>query len=475
MNPWLGKNELLKHLHWWCIIFAVCASCTQKQTPILGLVQTERLGTTRSHHFLRVLTHFHSPYSYDACDDNGLIRWDVNQKCLDDVREAICVDHEDVVFATDHPNNMARYPYESLLMHREGDEWILGTGGKKVGNRIHCPDGYTSDWYPGMEGRLLALGMQSHSSESQDERINLYNGEDLRTKAEIEQKTHGLIAIPHTESRTLEYLEKIRPAAIEIYNFHAYMDPKILKTYLHLSPFHNPFAVLKYLIDPFHFYDANYMFEDLGEMSPVYFQKWDALQAKGILATGLAGADSHETIFKLKMSDGQRLDHHRRTIRFFSNFVLTEKNDEDSVKAAIVHGRVYFVIESLGTPLGLDFYVKSADAQAKIIAEMGDQIKESPQSMIFHLPSLFPAPELDQDAASPEIWAELIRVDDQAKETVVMQSQGAAEFIYPNPSPGHYRVQVWMKPRHLKNHLSSSDLAEKPFIWVISNPIHIGP
>ena len=425
-------------------------------------------------HFLRVITHFHSPFSFDACDDLGIVNQIVNQNCVDDVREAVCIDHEDVVFSTDHPNNMARYPFEDLFLHRPEDEWILSPDGEKIGNRIHCPDGFTSDWYPGLEGRFIGLGMRKHSSNNQDARIGLYNSEDLKSKLEIASKTGALMIVPHTESRSLEYLKEVNPAAIEIYNFHAYMDPRIRKKDLKLSPLGNAWVFLRYLLDPLKRLDSNYLFIELAEFSPVYFEKWDALQAQGILATGVAGADSHQTIFKQKMSDGERLDSHRRMIRFFSNFILTEKNDEDSVKNAITRGRVYFVIEEFGTPLGMDFHVQSDNGQKpKVIAEMGDQLKSGLGSLVFHLPTLYPSLEFKDDEASPEIWAELIRVDATAHETVVMKSQGNSELIYPNPIPGHYRVHVWIKPHHLKKHLYSKKLADEPFLWVVSNPIHI--
>lgn len=469
------------------LFLVLLPSCNSRQSgaplhkPLLGLVNTAVLGKTRQFHYLRTLTHFHSPFSYDACDDLGLTDQKINLDCLNDVREAICTDHEDVIFATDHPNNMARFPFEFLMMHQNQDEWILSPDGKRVGNKIHCADGFTADWYPGIEARLIALGVQAHSSENIDERISLYNGEDLRTKMELELKTRALITIPHTESRSLDYLEKLKPAAIEIYNFHAYMDPRIRSKYLGLNPLRKAWVFLRYLLDPFRSLDSDYMFAEFVEFSPVYFEKWDALQAKGIYATGVGGADSHQTIFKWKMSDGERLDHHRRMIRFFSNFILTEKNDEAHVKDAIANGRNYFVVEQWGSPTGMDFYARTSTSgsiglKPKIVAEMGDIIQARPKravSLVFQAPTLYPSPEFALDTGKPEIWAELIRVDETGKESSVKTTSPGELMVYNDPTPGHYRVQVWIKPRHLIHHLYSPELAEKVFIWVISNHIHV--
>ena len=450
--------------------FALLSGCSHHD-PKLGLIPLSTLGKTRNFHFKRTLTHFHSPFSYDACDDKGVDgkTHTVNQDCVNDVREAVCMDHEDVIFASDHPNNMARYPFEMLLMHAPEDEWILSDG-KRVGNRIHCPDGTTADWYPGIESRLLAWGLEHHSSENVEERIALYNGEDLRTRNELEAKTGALIGIPHTESREIEYLEKFKPVAIEIYNLHAALDPRINQKYLHQSVLSKAWVFARFLLDPFNTLDANYIFPEFYEISPTYFEKWDDLQSKGILSTATAGADSHQTIFRQKMSDGERLDHHRRMIRFFSNWLLTEKDDEASLKEAIVRGRNYVVIEALGTPTGLDFH--AVDPKEKVIAEMGDQISQKSETLVFRLPTLYPTPEYANDP-KPEITADLVRVNENGKESVVKTSDGTPELRYANPAPGHYRIHVWIKPHHLKNHLYTKKLSDKAFLWVISNPIHI--
>lgn len=444
-------------------------NCTHSD-PKLGLIPLSNLGSTRTFHFKRAVTHFHSPFSFDACDDKGIVDKQINWNCVNDVREAVCMDHEDVVFATDHPNNMARYPFEMLLLHEAQDEWILSRRGEKVGNRIRCPDGFLADWYPGIETMLLAWGLERHSSDNLDERISLYNGEDLRTRYELEGKTGALIGIPHTESRKIEYLEKFRPQAIEIYNLHAALDPRINEKYLHQSVWNRALVFARYLLDPWNTLDANFIFVEFYQISPVYFEKWDDLLSKGILATATAGADSHQTIFKQKMSDGERLDHHRRIIRFFSNWLLTEKDDETSLKDAIVKGRNYVVMEAFGTPEGLDFHAENQ--QGKVIAEMGDQIFNKPASLVFHVPSLYPTLEYTNDP-KPEIWAEIILVDEAGKETSVQKSTEGQNIILKDPRSGHYRVHVWIKPHHLKSHLYTKRLSDQNFLWVISNPIHI--
>ena len=122
----------------------------------------------------------------------------------------------------------------------------------------------------------------------------------------------------------------------------------------------------------------------------------------------------------------------------------------------------------------MDFHFSSPEPDTRVLAEVGDQLKETPGSLSFHLPTLYAAPEFTNDP-KPEIWAELIRVDSEGHEAVVTEAGNGEDIVYPNPTPGHYRVHVLIKPRHLKAHLYTKSLSEKPFIWVISNPIHILP
>ena len=71
----------------------------------------------------------------------------------------------------------------------------------------------------------------------------------------------------------------------------------------------------------------------------------------------------------------------------------------------------------------------------------------------------------------PEIRSELIRVDSSGAETVV--GRGGAGISLIDPPAGHYRVQVWIRPKHLKELLFDEQRGNEEFLWIISNPIRV--
>ena len=206
-------------------------------------------------------------------------------------------------------------------------------------------------------------------------------------------------------------------------------------------------------------------------MNPVYFEKWNALLAAGQHVTGVGGLDSHQNVFRYTGIFGERIDSHRSMTRFMSNLVLTQNNDIDSVKAAIKAGKVYFAVEGLGSPAGIDFKAHSGNQRV----EMGESLtpqKGAVSALEFEMPQVEShSPGMDS-GSRPEIYAELHFIDAQGKETTLLTSR-APRFTYPNPAPGHYRVHVWIIPHHLKKVITVSHLADQSYPWVISNPIQI--
>jgi hypothetical protein len=457
------------------LILTVLTACSKKPLSP-GLVSTSNLGTLRGQHFVRVITHFHSPYSFDACDGQG-IRADgsINLECLHDAKTAFCENHINFVFMTDHMSHLSTTGFQDLVLSESGDTVILN-GSDPVGTQIHCADGFNAVMFPGLEGKLLGLGMQQHVASDQASREAIYGAEDGAARDALTVTAGALVAVPHTESRDLLSLIALQPKAIEIYNLHANLDPKIRKKYLHRNPFDKVGKFINYLADPFNSLNPDYLFLDFLEFNDVYFQTWDAMLAAGLETTGLGGLDSHENIFKQAGADGQRLDHHRRMTRFMNNLALTAADDEASVKSAIQNGKVFFVIEGLGTPYGLDFHGTVNSPGGELVTEMGGTMSPSgsSSSLSFTVPSVIAGfPGLDSEE-SPAITAELIYVNGAGIETVVARTS-SGQLNYADPPAGHYRVQVRMKPRHLRDFLFNTDHADEEYLWIISNHIKVVP
>ena len=473
MSKLSNSSKIVVFLAALTVIFFILKKPQQKVGP--PLVNAREIGTFRGQHFLRVETHFHGPYSYDACDDHGLQKdgtptpW-----CLRDLRYGLCYNHVDVAFLTDHQSHIADYPYSMLLMHQPGDTPALNASGEVVGNTIHCADGFEVTHAPGLEGPVLALGMERHAGADLPALQDAYGGGTVRQKKILEEKTNALVGIPHTEGHSIEYLRDFKPDFIEVYNVHAQLHPRMRKENLHVSPYAPLVHFLKYIIDPFNRLDADYLFMEFLEFNSDYFQKWNALLADGQHVTGTGGLDSHENVLKYKGSDGERLDSHRRMTRFMSNLDLTEKDDLNSVKDAIRKGRVYVAIEGFGTPMGLDFYgeIEGKSAQKKSsIVEMGDTLTlHAGETSTLHIHT--PTVNSQSGPEKPEIEVEVHYIDEKGHESVVLTGAGP-ELTVENPLPGNYRLQISIIPRHLRLFVAHSGLADEKYLWVISNPIRV--
>jgi predicted enzyme related to lactoylglutathione lyase len=447
--------------------------CSKKElTP--GLLPTTVMGTVRGKQFVRAITHFHSPYSFDACDSKGL-EGDLNPNptCLADIKYALCENHINLTFLTDHVEHMADTDFSKLLLLGAGDTAVI-KGGRAIATSIGCGDGFSAVMMPGLEGRLLALGMEDHIAGTVDHRKAVYGGDQIAEKTVLEDTllnggANALVAIPHTESRDLAALTTFQPDVIEIYNLHANLDPKIRKAYLGLIPFEHIAKFLNYLLDPFNELNADYLFMEYLQMSQVYFTTWNKLLASGLHVTGVGGLDSHENIFSQKASDGQRLDAHRRMTRFMNNLVLTSANDVDSIKAAIKAGEVFFTIEGLGTPLGLDFY----GDQSGTITEMGATMTGA-GNIVFKVPRIHPDfPGMMEDE-KPTISAVLYYIDATGAESIVARADGAgSQIVFAASALGHYRAEALMIPHQMRKFLFNKKYADQTYRWIISNPIRL--
>lgn len=438
--------------------FALFSTACNRVRPPHELPPSEELFSARGMRVARVLTHVHSPYSWDACDGQGLHDGIPDAECLKHFWDALCANRVDRAFLSDHPDAMANYPFEVLKA--------------QVGAPPPCENGHVATTAIGFEDRLMALGLRQHLELTPETRFETYKRETRATVERLSTEAGALVAIPHTESRSLELLRELRPDAIEVFNLHALLDFKIRGPSLGTAAYRPIPTLVGYFLDPFAELEPDLMFLFFLETFENYFQKWNALVASGINVTGLASTDAHENVMKQKLWDGERVDSFRRTTRLASNLVLTSTLDGDAIQDSLKSGRSVMAFEALGSPVGFDFVaVQAADGA---VIEMGSaaRLGAGPVRLEVQAPKLH---ALWSSKTFPEIKLELWKVNKDGEAQRVASHDGS--FVYEAAETGAYRVHVTMVPRHLRAYLGDlAAEAERTFPWVISNMIRVeGP
>jgi hypothetical protein len=417
----------------------------------------------------RGIVHSHSPHSHDACDGHGLdAQGKPDPTCTANLRRGICEAAEDFVFLTDHADNMAAATFEELLYIGEGDETVLGSGGAPIGNFVACGDGRRVLVTVGTENAIMSLGLERHVPGDAEARRATYKANEVAT-ADAMHAAGALVAVPHTESRTPEYLASMPVDAIEIYNLHAAIDPDIRQDFLGLDGFAAATSILPFMRQDEDGPEPDLTLLGFFEDLPIYGERWDQLLATRHV-TGVAGTDVHENTFAGMMRDGERGDSYRRLMRFFSNVALVSGEvTPASVKGALASGRSYVAFEILGVPTGFDFHAKAGGETI----EMGG--KATAGASIF-----VKAPRLhnpDPAAPEPEISMHVWRIGPGSAREDMLGAPGMPEggvFEIASAEPGIYRVEVRITPRHLRPHLGDQgDKYIRDSLWVVSNPIRI--
>lgn len=414
----------------------------------------------------------HTPYSYDACDKDGIVDGVVNEDCLADIRTALCRNRVDYVFMTDHPDQMASYSMQELLLYRAGDELQL-SGSDPIANRLQaCAEGVRPTLSVGFESRLMALGMTKHLAGDAAQRKTAYESEDVTVRNSLATDVDALVFIPHTESRTNETIQGLSPDGIEIYNTHANLDPKIRYRDLHAPPFQKIGSLLTYVVDPYSDLNPDFSFMQFLDIYPIYAQKWNQLTATGMHLSGILATDSHQNISKLKVADGERLDSHRRMMRLMSNHVLVQNNSYSysDVKQAVKNGRLWGVFEGLGSPVGMDFYATAGAT----VAGSGETFSLGGGTALItvKLPALHPASPRDH-LGIPQFRVVVKKAVADGSDKVVAQSINSDLSVTVSET-GVYRAEIFMIPRHLKGLIGPFGRdADREFAWIITNPVYV--
>jgi len=428
--------------------------------------------TVRDRAFRRAIMHLHSPYSHDACDGDGLPDGAVNEPCLDDLRYGLCASAIDLAFITDHPSHAAEFEFIDWLLQRGDDVAIQSDGGIGLAhaNTIDCGE-YGSDgtvtYMVGVEDELMPLSLEQHLPGTVEERDALYNQEDAATIAAL-REAGGAVMLAHTESRDLAQVEAQLAAGLtgfEMFNLHAMFAPDIREDYLGIDG-------IAWIAETAPFLDADNeeLVPDLAflavyQQQDVTIGKWDAMNAAGIAAVGIAGTDAHQNVLPTAASDGERFDSYRRMTRWFSNWLLVDATgtggadatpSPDNAQAALEAGRVFTVFEALGTPQGLDVHLDAGGT----IYEIGSDAPAGTLNVA--CPTLHP--ESPRGAESPTIRAEVLR--DGA---LFAEGCGAHEVS----EPGAYRVVFHIDPTHLTGFLDELTHLARELPWIYSNPIRV--
>ncbi len=432
------------------------------------LPSTQDLALIRGYSEVRTSIHLHSPLSYDACDAG-------NSHCLSDLRSALCSNHIDFVFLTDHPSHMAETSFSELLLSIPGDEALVDTNGSIIGNKMTCSDYHQIQIMAGYEDQLMPIGMTNHLAGSSSDRLSLYTQQDKSQDpslvSNLQNLANAIVIIPHTESRDLSYLKTLGVNGIEIYNLHANINPNMRSNFLGFDYFSGLIDLTVYWVNPYGKQQPDLAFMSFLKVSPIYAQKWDALIASGSPVFGVAGNDSHQNFFPGMANDGDRVDSHRRLTRWVTNHFLVKSSTLVEIKSAILAGRGWIVFEGLGTPIGMDFHSQTHSTFAEIGATM--TLIAGITTIHVEVPQLHSQSPRANALQEPIITLRLKKVDSNGIETTVASSLGNS-IDFTVQDVGAYRAEIGMIPIHLKSFMGyKNSQATEEIPWIITNHIYL--
>jgi hypothetical protein len=468
-HPVVTRGALLFTLS---LLAAACSSSSNEPAPTSehgwtpGVIYpTQREITARGFLDRRGLIHAHSVYSHDACDgkprdDQG----NIDTQCLDDFRAGLCFSRHDFVMLTDHDTYFAGTEYPDSLLYdaSRGDE-LLEREGHPVASWLACPEGAPALILAGCEQRLMPVGLESHVAASQAERSQVYgaNDPDLEPAISADKAHEAVTLVAHTEGWTPEELETLPLDGFEMYNLHANairgagaaldLIGKLLK-----SPEELPYPDLVFL--------------PIVSEDPAYIDTWGSVLASGARRVTTMATDCHRNSFPQILPDGERIDSYRRMMVWFSNHLLVQPDasggfGDRELKEALRAGRLYGAFEAFGFPVGFDYHAESGD----VVVEMGGEAElATGVDLVATLPNV---ENLDSHVTPPEITLRLLRAKAGGWDLI---DESNETFRHTVTSPGAYRLEVRIKPRHLLAELASyADLAEKDFVWIYSNAIYV--
>ncbi len=383
------------------------------------LVPARVMGEARGLRVHRAIIHAHSVHSHDACDGNPYVDGGVNEPCLQSFRRSVCADKIDVVFLTEHSGHMSEGSFERVMQVRPGDEPLMEDGAL-VGYRIACPDGHRTMLLPGAENGLMPLGLRRHPDLVDGSLDRAYDATDLAALQRF-RAAGALVAIPHVEQSSIEWLRERQPDVLEIYNVHANIDPRIALVHLGYNPGPALVDLLRFRSLPG--VDPDMAFLTFFQESGNDLQKWATLLAEGSHIPGVAASDAHENAIPALLSDGERGDSYRRVFRWFSNELLVRGElTRASAMDALREGRVFVAFEAFGTPVGFAFTARAGATVSDIGARV--TLASAPT-----LEVMAPAVnELHAELPRPTVRVRILRAERDGRWTEVAAGTRAREL-----------------------------------------------
>lgn len=429
---------------------------------------------------VRGLVHAHTIYSHDACDgepvDDDGVR---NAVCLDDLRRGLCQTRHDFVMFTDHDSDFAAIEFPDTLLFdaARGDVLVEhdvdvagGTELLATANRTVCADGTTQLIMAGSESGLMPVGLERHATVDDTLAGARTYGSLSTAHATAIRNAGGVVLLAHPEDFDVDELVALPVDGFEMFN-------------LHRSTLVNAGAALELVVrlndgEP-GLPHPDLTLAPLMSEDPLYLERWGRVLARGLQKTTTMGTDSHRNTFRALMADGERVDSFRRMMSAFSNHVLVDAAgaaplDDRALKDALKKGRVYGAFEIFGHPAGFDVVATNTDGTTH---ELGDTAKVGATIRVTR-PQL---EQLDTMAEAPVLTTRLLRaVDDEAgwEVVAVLETDDAATVLeHVATTPGAYRAEVRIVPRHLRAFMGVDDgvlLADgRDFIWIYANAIYV--
>ncbi len=430
-------------------------------------ISTRDLSRDDRWHWGRGLIHMHSVHSHDACDGDPKPNGEINQACFDDLRAAVCSSRLDFMLLTDHPTSFNEVSFAEACLYQAdlGDELIMDTEQRVVGNRLRCPDGHQVLIAPGSEGEIMPVMLTQVPSNTNwfgERSVEAVNG--LR-------EAGAVMLHAHTEQRSFEELWPIGLDGFEIYNLHANVNPRgeqlrevisDLTTTLRSGSGgpHPDLSVLAIL-------RANRWALDIWDLFIPYRKQ-----------LGFAGSDIHQNIPQslFQSPDGERLDSYRRLTQWFANYLLLSEYSLEAIRDALMSGRLYTIFHILGEPKGLDYYLLD---QIGTRYEMGSELTFQENLTLY---IKIPEVPLTSQAQIKVYQITKQAIDDEPGRPIVKNLIYESEIGNNSPgeiqiavnSTGAYRFEISLVPEHLRPELGNlADLLIRPTIWIYSNPIYI--
>ncbi len=425
---------------------------------------TPRAPNARGFLDRRGLIHAHSIYSHDACDGepkdtNGVY----NQTCLADFRRGLCQSGHDFVFLTDHRDSFTDTEFPDAILHQPsaGDVLVMH-GSTASANRMACPDGHAPLIMAGSEAGTMPVGLRQHVSTDRSERSRAYGSRDA-LDTQLHRDNGAVVMLAHPEDFTQDQLAALPIDGFEMFNVHA-------------NALINAGTILTMLTDLAN-NDPDLPHPDLVFVPIItedtrYTTRWGNVLSRGLRRVTTMGSDCHRNSFPQMLADGERIDSYRRAMNAFSNHLLVRPNvdglvTDDELKDALRAGRLYGAFELLGYPVGFDVV---ATTSAGDVLEMGSQTTVAAGvTLRVTMPTL---QDLDASVEPPVLTARILRATAEGWDVL---ASGEDDLAFSVTTPGVYRAEIRLVPRHLRALLGydRAALSQKDMVWIYANPFFV--